>query len=251
MLLYLGSIEVFSAGETKLLRAASECGWNVVACTIGVDFLADQKIIRNDRGATRLASRVDNHLADRAYAMEAMLAYLEQQQPELLAGPRVIAGTSAGAIALPTVVARIGPVDAAVLIGGGENVAQIILESPLLNQHIELVEEKLTEQSAGKFKLSWEPCTDPQLRSEFANRVLQKSKIDPHYAAAALVDTPVLMLQAKYDSIVPALTGQSLYESLGRPQRWSYRTGHVGLTLLVPWKIGYVLDWMATQTAGL
>jgi hypothetical protein len=58
------------------------------------------------------------------------------------------------------------------------------------------------------------------------------------------------MVQAKYDDNVPASAGQSMYESLGRPDRWQYRTGHIGLTLLMPWKIDYVLDWMEAQIDG-
>lgn len=37
--------------------------------------------------------------------------------------------------------------------------------------------------------------------------------------------TPVLMIHAKYDKIVPATTGDALYLSMGKPERWSYRTG--------------------------
>jgi hypothetical protein len=156
---------------------------------------------------------------------------------------------SAGAIALPTVVARIGHVDAAVVIGGGENVAEIIAGSPLFSQHIELVDIHCDMGQKGECNVKLLPCANPQKRAEFVAAVLRKSKIDPRHAAAALKGTPVLMVQAMYDDIVPASAGQSMYESLGRPERWQYRTGHIGLTLLMPWKIDYVLDWMAARTA--
>lgn len=249
-LLYLGSIDVNSDGEGKMLQLARDRGWNVLACSIGMDYMAPEKIVVDDGGSTRLASRIDNHLADRAYAMEALIAYLETHRPELLVGPRVIAGMSAGAIALPTVVARIGPVDAAVVIGGGENVAEIISGSPLFSQHIELVDVHCGVGQKGERNVELLPCTNLQKRAEFVAAVLRKSKIDPYYAAAALKGTPVLMVQAKYDDIVPAAAGRSMYESLDRPERWQYRTGHIGLTLLMPWKIEYVLDWMAAQAAG-
>lgn len=249
-LLFLGSIDINSAGERKMLQVARDRGWNVLACSIGVDYMTPEKIVVDDRGSTRLARRIDDHLADRAYAMEALIAYLEANQPDLLIGPRVLVGMSAGAIALPTVAARIGPIDAAIVIGGGENVAKIIADSPLFRDHIELVDVTHEMSRNGEPNVKMLPCEAPWKRAEFAAAVLRKSKMDPRHAAAALKGTPVLMVQARYDDIVPAAAGQSMYESLGRPERWQYRTGHVGLTLLMPWKINYILDWMAAHTAN-
>jgi hypothetical protein len=248
-LLYLGSINILSTGESKMLQRAREKGWNVLACSIGMDSRMPEQIIVDDGGSTRLAQRIDNHLADRAYAMEALIAYVETQSPDLLIGPRVLVGMSAGAIALPTVGARIGPVDAAVVIGGGEHVAEIIASSPLFGEHIELVDVQYEIGKKGGFNTKLLPCADRQKRTEFSKAVLRKSKLDPHYAAAALRGTPVLMVQAKYDDIVPVAAGQAMYETLDRPERWQYRTGHIGLTLLMPWKVDHVLDWMAAQIA--
>jgi hypothetical protein len=248
-MLYLGSIDMHSAGESRMLQKARDQGWNVLACSIGMDSRMPEQIVVDERGSTRLAQRIDDHLADRAYAMEALIAYVEQHSPELIVGPRVLVGMSAGAIALPTVAARIGAVDAAVVIGGGEHVAEIIACSPLFGKHIELVDVQYKIVKKGDCTTHLLPCVDAQKRTEFAHAVLQKSKLDPHYTAAALRETPVLMVQAKYDHIVPTAAGEAMYETLGRPERWQYRTGHIGLTLLMPWKADYVLDWMATQVA--
>lgn len=244
VLLFLGSIDVLSSGERTALRVARDRGWNVVACTIGIDFTASEKVTVNGKGATRLASRIDDHLSDRAYALEAMIKYLEAERPELLVGPRVVVGMSAGAIALPAAVARIGPVDAAVLIGGGENVAKIVTSSSLLSGHIELVETLVDDSDPQHLLISKVPCKDPNKRRKFIEQVLQETKLDPHHTAAGLCGTPVLMLHAEYDRIVRAETGQELYKSLQQPERWRYRTGHIGLTAIIPWKIGYVLDWI-------
>ena len=219
-----------------------------MACSIWIDYMSPVKVVVLDEGSSRLARRIDNHLADRAYAMEALLAYVATHRPELLVGPRVIVGMSAGAIALPTVVARIGAVDAAVLIGGGENVAEIIAESSLFSQHIQLVDVRVNQGADGNKQIDFPPCANPRKRAEFVDAVRRKSKIDPSRAAAALAGIPVLMIHAKYDDIVPAAAGQSMYESLGRPERWQYHTGHIGLTLLIPWKINYLLDWLDVQT---
>ena len=244
VLFYLGSIDVFSSGERAALRVASDRGWNVVACTIGMDFAASERVPVNDWGATNLANRIDNHLSDRACALEAMIQYLEVKRPEFFTGPRVIVGTSAGAIALPTVVAKVGAVDAAVLIGGGENVAQIVESSPLFSGHIDLVEEVVDRSNPKHTIVSTVLCKAPEKRRKFVEQVKQRSKLDPHRTAAVLHGTPVLMLQAEYDRIVSAQTGQALYESLQSPERWRYHTGHLGLIAIVPWKIGYVMDWI-------
>ena len=194
VLLYLGSIDVLSSGERTALRVACDRGWNVVACTIGIDFTASEKVAVSDEGATRLARRIDDHLSDRAYALEAMIKYLEVERPELLVGPRVVVGMSAGAIALPTAVARIGPVDAAVLIGGGENVAQIVTSSPLLSGHVELVETLVDDSDPKHLVIRNVSCKDPTKRRNFVEQVLQESKLDPHHTAAVLCGTPVLMM---------------------------------------------------------
>jgi hypothetical protein len=249
-LLYLGSIHSNFAGESELLQRARDSGWNVLACSIGFDSMVPEQIVVGGAGSTRLAQRIDHHLADRAYGMEALIAFVETELPEMLVGPRVLIGMSAGAIALPTVAARIGAVDAAVLIGGGENVAEIIACSPLFRQHIELVDVQCELGQNGDYKINRVPCGDPEKRFEFTKSALRKSKLDPHYTATALRGIPTLMVQAKYDNIVPAAAGESMYESLNRPERWQYRTGHIGLTLLMPWKIDYVLDWMTTHAAG-
>ncbi len=247
-LLYLGSIDILSHGERAALRVARRRGWNVIACTVGLDAFAPTRIPVSDEGSDHLAFRIDYHLSDRAYAMESLLAHLQAEQPELLVGPRVLVGMSAGAIALPTVAAKVGPVDAAVLIGGGENVARILADSPLFRQNIELTRLHVDKTDPKNFVMSYVACTDTAKLHGFAERVLPKAKLDPHHTAAALSGTPVLMLHAQHDQIVPAASGEALYESLGRPERWRYRTGHLGLTLLTPWKIGGVLDWLAEQT---
>lgn len=244
VLLFLGSIDALSSGERQALQVARDRGWNVVACTIGIDSTASENVTVSDNGAARLASRIDEHLCDRAYALEAMIKYLEVKRPDLLVGRRVVVGMSAGAIALPTAVARIGPVDAAVLIGGGENVARIVTNSPLLSGHTELVETVVDSSDPKHLVISKAACKDPNKRRKFVEQVLQESKLDPHHTASVLRGTPVLMLHAEYDRIVHAETGRALYESLQRPERWRYRTGHIGLTAIIPWKIGYVLDWV-------
>ena len=94
-----------------------------------------------------------------------------------------------------------------------------------------------------------EPVTDMGKRSEFANDAFDQCRLDPARTASSLASTPTLMLHAKYDRIVPARTGDSLYTSLGRPERWSYRIGHSGLCAILPWKAKHILNWLEDVTA--
>ena len=251
-LFYLASIDVLSEREMELLKIARDSGWHIVATTVDFTFSNPQRLFADERGAKQLAARIDFHLAERAYAVEAMIDFLEKNRPELLPGPRVLVGMSAGAIAVPTVAARIGSLDAAVLIAGGENVAEILLQSPMFREHTIL--QKRTSfkgtNDAGNKEFNAQIVTDVKERSAFAQRAFEKSKLDPSRTAASLSKTPVLMVHARYDKIVPAYTGDALYASLGKPERWSYRTGHLGLCVMLRWKIKPILEWLEHQTAG-
>ena len=239
---YLASIEGLSKREYALLETASDAGWNVIATTVEMSFSSPQQVALDDEGEQQLAIRIDNHLADRAYAVEPITEFLGAERPELLKRPRVMVGMSAGAIALPTVAARVGPLDAAVLIGGGQSVAEIMLTSPLFRQHTTLVERNM--DAGERDDVESHPVVDRERREEFAERVFARCKLDPANTAAALSKTPVLMLQANYDKIVPARTGNALFESIGQPERWTYNTGHIGLCALLNWKVASILEWL-------
>ena len=243
-LFYLASIQVITDLELKLLNMARTRGWHVVATTVDASFAAPQELDPGEEGEARLATRVDNHLADRAYAVEAMIDFLEQRNPHLVNGPRVLVGMSAGAIAAPSVAARVGPFDAVVIIAGGENVSDILLHSPLFRNHTTLRQPAPADGSAIDVALE----SDPDVIARFALGAFEKSKLDPARTASCLIATPVLMLHASFDRIVPSRTGRSLYESLGKPERWTFRTGHVGLCLLLQWKAKAILEWIEKQS---
>ena len=231
--------------EQKFLSQARDAGWHVIAMTVDSSFSHSQQLPANKDGETALALRIDNHLADRAYALESMDSFLRAERPELLLRPTVLVGVSAGAIAVPTVAARTGPPDAAVLVAGGENVADIIIESPLFAEHTQLVEPGDGNRAEGE---RFEPVTDAGLRSDFARNAFAQCRLDPARTAPSLSSTPTLMLHAKYDNIVPSHTGDDLFKSLGEPERWSYRIGHAGLCAMLPWKANQILKWLDAVT---
>jgi hypothetical protein len=242
-LFYLAGMDVFSEHELKLLNEARRLGWHVVASTVDISFIEPQTLHADLRGIIQLATRIDSHLAARAYAVETMMAFLTEKYPELMKGPRILVGTSAGAIAAPTVAAKVGNFDAAVLIGGGENIARVVLTSPLFVQHTTLFKGP----TSSKDNAGGEQVADYETRLAFASKVLAASRLDPAKTSGALKRLPVLLVHARYDKIVPANAGDDLRKSLNFPERWTYNTGHIGLMIMMQWKFKQVLAWIDQQ----
>lgn len=181
-----------------------------------------------------IAEWIDERLAEWAYGVETALLYLNTARPELAQTPLVLAGFSLGALVLPAVAARLGEdVDAAILIAGGANLAEILSNIVLTNG----------TQIAG-FSLVYMPDVPRAQREAVVSAYLEASQLDPHHTAAALHGKPVLMLHALFDAIVPADTGTLLYNRLGRPERWRYAFGHFGLFWWLPNEAGAIASWL-------
>ena len=88
----------------------------------------------------------------------------------------------------------------------------------------------------------------PEVESLLKQLALQKSRLEPLHHIPSLRSIPTLMLSAESDRIMPAHTGEQLYESLRQPERWSYPTGHIVLFLSLPFQANRVVDWMELHT---
>jgi hypothetical protein len=73
---------------------------------------------------------------------------------------------------------------------------------------------------------------------------LESCRLDPYHWAPGMTDMTVVQLHAMFDAIVPASSGRLLYERLGRPERWQYPAGHVGLLFMLHWHAGAIADWI-------
>jgi predicted esterase len=189
--------------------------------------------------ARTIATAFDNTLAENAYAAEAALRYLASHRPDVPLRPLVVVGFSAGAIATPAVVARLdarkeGPVDAAVLIGGGANALDIALRSELVKRSVPVV---------------WDGKEMPReallvLRDSY----LEASRLDPYHTAQLLRGRPVLQAHGRADTWVPASSGELLYERLGRPDQLVMSGGHELLFYFLPDKAEFIADWVDEAT---
>lgn len=185
--------------------------------------------------AEHLARLTDWGMADWAYAAESGVMFLLHSHPELAGKPRVLLGCSMGALALPAVAARNpGRFGAAVLVAGGGSLLRVVHESGA---------------TASEFDLRW---SDGSFSGEDWDRLdrltQERARLDPLKAARFLAGIPVLQLHASFDDIVPRETGERLYEALGKPERWSYPVGHIGMFAIFPFQVGAVADWVESKT---
>lgn len=175
-----------------------------------------------ESAARAVARSTDEIVAERAYVAQAVLGWGRQAGIVQQSSPYVIIGASLGAISTPAVVMRTARPDAVVLIGGGMDVG------------------KITEIGFRTRALPGDPPTSPSFGAEYRRTVT----LDPVHTASALEGVPVLQIHAQFDSIVHASTGRALWERLGRPERWDYPVGHIGLFLLSGVYAEDVVRWL-------
>jgi dienelactone hydrolase len=223
--------------EDAVIDRLRDQGWAVLRLTPehfqvgGMQFSAEP--VEDDDGVRAMAATIDNLLAEKAYAVEAGVEYLKANRPDVSAGPIVVMGYSAGALAAPAVAARLGDrVGAMVLIGGGANVADVFFRSELLG----------VDRS---FEPMW-PSEEPWAvrRRQLTAQYLKYARLDPYRIAPLLAKTPVLLLHARFDTIVPASCGELLYQRLGRPERWSFPFGHLLLFWRLPSQDEAIVQWV-------
>lgn len=188
--------------------------------------------------AGRIARAVDDALAEGAYAAEAALDALLEEHPALRERPVVVIGFSAGALAAPTVAARLAErIDALVLIGGGADTLSVALESSV---------------SDGGLCL-WRPGEDPldaQNVAAVIEAYREQSRLDPYNTAPLLAEIPTLQVMARGDEMVPTEAQRALWERLGRPERLLYRgpMGHAGMFYFLPRQTGRIDRWLNRVT---
>jgi pimeloyl-ACP methyl ester carboxylesterase len=186
--------------------------------------------------ADDLARQVDDQHAALAEAVGGMLAHLRDARPDVRPDRMAIVGFSLGALAAPAVALRLESVtDALVLVGGGADISTILIRGSLTR-------------------------FDRAVRGEVRRTLLElpesyrkAAQLDGYNVGPLIRHIPTLIVHASFDAIVPSATGDLLYEQLGRPERWSYPFGHLGLFWWLPNEADEIADWVerATQRAEL
>jgi predicted esterase len=231
--------------QRDLLTPARNQGWRVVNVgTAGaLTGLVGRKTVVNirtdeelDAAAKKIALLADEGLAEEAFAVQATMEYIKKERPDLARGPFVIMGFSLGALCTPAVYARLqetmpGEIKAAVLVGGGVNLLDITMRASLPGLELQI---------------NWGPGRGGEAdKAKFVQRYLDHARLDPYHTAPLLRQIPVLQMHAQMDKIVPADTGEQLYELLGRPDRINFLGGHELLFYFMANQKDRVRDWLS------
>ncbi len=185
--------------------------------------------------ARQLGSMVDECLAESAYAVEAVVRYLDSTRPELRGRPIVLAGFSVGSLATPTIAARLAQMmperlAAVLLVGAGSNLIYIAQSSELTHGGIRVM-------SFG------EPVTGPRA-ALLAGAYIKYTRLDPIHTSAALRPFPTLLIMGSSDTIVPSIGGEELWQRADRPDRWLVRGGHRTVFLQLSMLADDIADWI-------
>ncbi|MFG0329362.1 MAG: hypothetical protein ACF8PN_05620 [Phycisphaerales bacterium] len=252
---YLCGVDGLRGPDERLLTALRKRGWAAVAVTASTDIyvrrlvaaLADR--LEDDSNAS-IARMIDEHLADRVYAAQAGLNYARLAYPTIPRDRVAVVGVSAGAIAAPAVAARLGDsIDAAVLIGGGAPFYRIMRESPVgrarFDVRIAEADGEPDENGAVEYRNRAPSAAEHRL---LERQAVRNAQLDPYHLAPQLRRIPTLQLHAQFDAIVPASTGRTLYERLGKPEQWSYPVGHLGLMVMINLEADRIAKWVTRAT---
>ena len=194
----------------------------------------------DDAGETirQLAAELAQRTAECAYAVEAVLGWVDSMGLPLVDKPRVIIGMSGTGMMLPAVVARNeGEFAAGVIIGSGANAFKILRETSYADM-------------LDAVRVTWSTRRPTaEALAELDELYLSHAKLDAYAMAPLVAGTPVLLLDGSKDRAVPAATGDLLASRLSEPTRWSKPVGHellfAGLALWIP----DMLDWLDERVA--
>ena len=230
-----------------IVRSMRRDGWTVVRMLAPPSRYTEREVItvRGTAGIARAAAsaaeRLDDRLAETAYAAEAALGHARARHPGLADQPVTLFAASGSALAAPAVAARLrGQLDAAVLVAGGAGLLSIVEQSAYADW-VDGLQIEWRGFGAGPDGID---------RFLLEQRYLRLSALDPYNRAGALADVPTLLIHAAGDRAVPAQRGRLLWERLGRPERWTDPVGHGLLFLTLHAKTGRVLRWIERTLAA-
>jgi hypothetical protein len=222
--------------------ALQKQGWGVVRMMAQPSRFTERVVFRIDAAeiggsAARIAGELDDRVAECAFACQAAMAHAEGRVPGAAGLPRIAVGMSAGAMTLPTIVAREPEkYAAAVLIAGG-------CDYYMIN------EESSYRFLIGAMESRWVPQQpDDGQRKALDDAYLERAALDSYRTAAVLKGKPLLMIHGALDIGVPARLGDLLWERLGKPERWVQNAGHEEVFMKLPSQVDQIMEWLAAKT---
>lgn len=185
--------------------------------------------------AASLAAReFDDMIGQYVLGQEAALMHVRERFPALADRPLAVIGCSLGSLMTPALVTRLGDqVRACVLVGSGANMLRITGES--------WQDAYYSRVRRGRSDAISLPSGE---RDRLLTTYLERTTLDPYATAASLQRIPTLMLHAQWDGIVPASSGDLLWERAGRPERWSGSFGHIWMFLTLDGVADDIVAWL-------
>ncbi len=221
------SYSASTLGETLL-----DDGW-AVAFVFTVLNIPDYKLNVKLEGENIAAAAIEvfeTKFCQVITASKAILQQLKKLFPLLQDAPTALIGISAGALNAPAVYYELkDEIDAVVLVAGGANMFEIVQDGAFTNW-------KFTNKKENRF-------TAGELQEIEAEYLAIPSR-DPYFLAPALPRDNTLLIHAKWDAVVPAKNGDLLWERAGKPERWIYPSGHLGLFASFAWHTEEITQWI-------
>lgn len=210
-------------------------GWAVVYMFTVLN-VPDYSMKVSLKGKDNAKAAIDLFDAKYCQVITATKAIREQmmlQLPTLQNLPFVLVGISAGALNTPAVYHELQEeIDAVVLVAGGANMFSIVQDGVFTNW--KFVDEQKNHFSNDALEL---------IETEY----LKTPSRDPYFLAHSLPHERTLIIHAKWDKVVPATNGDLLYERAGKPERWIYPSGHLGLFATFSSHAPEIVDWLNSK----
>jgi hypothetical protein len=163
-------------------------------------------------------------------ASKAIRTRMEHQLPSLQNAPLALIGISAGALNTPALYHELqDEVDVVILVAGGANMFDIVQYGAFTNW-------KFTDYEGDTFS--------PKELQSMNNTFLNTPSRDAYFLAPGLPHDKTLIIHAKWDAVVPAENGDILWERAGKPERWVYPSGHLGLFMTFDWHSPDIVQWL-------
>lgn len=177
---------------------------------------------------TGLGKSISKSVTTCATGAEPILAWLEQVQPALKTKPLIVVGCSGGVPAAMAFASRhVDRLAGLIIIGGFEDFEQLF---------------KRTDLNGGEPTVAWRTDTPlPEQQRDFTESFRANCTVDPGTLARSIPTDRALMIQGRFDTLVPADLSDRLWESLGRPERWKFFGGH----RLLFWRLSAYSDDLA------
>jgi hypothetical protein len=225
-----------SYSSDTLGRTLIRDGW-AVAFVFTVLNIPDYKLNVKLEGENIAAAAIEvfeNKFCQVITGTKAIKEQMNKFLPSLQNAPLVLVGISAGALNVPAVYDELkDEIDAVVLVAGGANMFEIVQDGVFTNW-------KFTDEKEDRFTAS-------ELQEIEAEYLAIPSR-DPYFLAQALPLNNTLIIHAKWDAVVPAKNGDLLWERAGKPERWIYPSGHLGLFASFAWHAEDIAKWLDAKT---